>query len=58
MITKNVTDDTTGLKKAVVTMDVPAVQIVCLRQKESELNTAIKQQLLDVVSELIDKNLT
>ena len=58
MITKNITDDTTGLKKAVVTMDVPAVQIVCLRQKESELNTAIKQQLLDVVSELIDKNLT
>ena len=58
MITKNITDDTTGLKKATVTMDVPAVQIVCLRQKESELNTAIKQQLLDVVSELIDKNLT
>ena len=58
MITKNVTDDTTGLKKAVVTMDVPAVQIVCFKHKESDLNVEIKQQLLEVVSELIDKNLT
>ena len=58
MITKTVTDDATGLKKAVVTMDVPAIQIVCLKQKESDLNPVIKQQLLDVVSELIDKNLT
>jgi len=58
MITKTITDDTTGLKKAVVTMDVPAVQIVCLKQNEADLNTGIKQQLLDVVSELIDKNLT
>ena len=58
MITKNVTDDATGLKKAVVTMDVPAVQIVCFKHKESDLNVEIKQQLLEVVSELIDKNLT
>ena len=58
MITKNVTDDATGLKKAVVTMDVPSVEIVCLKQKEADLNPVIKQQLLDVVSELIDKNLT
>ena len=58
MITKNVTDDATGLKKATVTMDVPSFQIICLRQKEADLNSAIKQQLLDVVSQLIDKNLT
>ena len=58
MITKTVTDDATGLKKAVVTMDVPAIQIVCFKQKEADLNPVIKQQLLDVVSELIDKNLT
>ena len=58
MITKNLTDDTTGLKKAVVTMDVPAVQITCLKKNEADLNLAIKQQLLDVVSQLIDKNLT
>ena len=58
MITKTVTDDATGLKKAVVTMDVPAIEIVCFKQKEADLNPVIKQQLLDVVSELIDKNLT
>ena len=58
MITKTVTDDTTGLKKAVVTMDVPTVEIVCFRHKESELDSTIKQQLLAVMSELIDKNLT
>ena len=58
MITKNVTDDATGLKKAVVTMDVPSVEIVCLKQKEADLNPTIKQELLNVVSELIDKNLT
>ena len=58
MITKTVTDDATGLKKAVVTMDVPAIQIVCFKQKEADLNPVIKQKLLDVVSELIDKNLT
>ena len=58
MITKNVTDDTTGLKKATVSMDLPAINVVCLKQKAEDLNVTIKQALIDVVSELIDKNLT
>ena len=58
MITKNVTDDATGLKKAVVTMDVASVEIVCLKQKEADLNSVIKQALLNVVSEFIANNLT
>ena len=57
MITKNVTDDTTGLKKAVVSMDVPAFSITVFKKDETALNSTIKQRLLDVVSELIDKNL-
>ena len=58
MITKTVTDDTIGLKKATVSMDLPAIQVVVYKNQESDLNQDIKLKLLDVVSELIDKNLT
>ena len=58
MITKTVTDDATGLKKAVVSMDLPAIQVTVLRNREADLNLDIKIKLLEVVSELIDKNLT
>ncbi len=58
MITKTVTDDTIGLKKAVVSMDLPAIQVTILKNQESDLNQGIKLKLLEIVSELIDKNLT
>ena len=60
MITKTVTDDAKlGLKKAVVSMDLPSIEITAYNVADNSLlNTAIKKQLLDVVSEIIDKNLT
>ena len=58
MITKTVTDDATGLKKAVVSMDLPAIQVTTMKNRELDLNQDIKLKLLEVVSELIDKNLT
>tara|TARA_R100000008_G_C3421559_1_gene85141 strand:- start:130 stop:312 length:183 start_codon:yes stop_codon:yes gene_type:complete len=60
MITKTVTDDAKlGLKKAVVSMDLPSIEITAYNVADNSLlNTAVKKQLLDVVSEIIDKNLT
>tara|TARA_Y100000401_G_C8219267_1_gene172437 strand:+ start:144 stop:326 length:183 start_codon:yes stop_codon:yes gene_type:complete len=60
MITKTVTDDTTlGLKKAVTVMDLPSITVTCYGATENAaLNADTKQRLLDIVSELIDKNLS
>ncbi len=58
MIEKTVTDDSTGLKKATVKMTAPVIEIEVLKNQESNLNNEIKLRLLDVVSQLIDKNLT
>ena len=58
MIEKTVTDDSTGLKKAVVKMTTPVIEIEVLKNQEGSLNNEIKLRLLDAVSQLIDKNLT
>ena len=60
MITKTVTDDATlGLKQAVVSMDLPSISVTCYSANDDTLlNTNIKQHLLDVVTKLIDKNLS
>ena len=60
MLTKTVTDDATlGIKKAVTVMDLPSISVTTYSAADSLLlNAAVKQQLLDVVSEIIDKNLS
>ena len=58
MIEKTVTDDSTGLKKAVVKMTTPVIEIEVLKNQEGSLNNEIKLRLLEAVSQLIDKNLT
>ena len=58
MIEKTVTDDATGLKKATVKMTTPVIEIEVLRNQENTLNNEVKLRLLDIVGQLIDKNLT
>ena len=58
MIEKTVTDDSTGLKKATVKMTTPVIEIEVLRNQENTLNNEVKLRLLDIVGQLIDKNLT
>jgi len=58
MIEKTIsTDSTLGLQKAVVKFTPPVVELVSYRSKDTALNTAIKAQLLDVLGEIIDKQL-
>ena len=59
MIEKTVTDNSTlGLKQAAVKLTLPVIEITCLRAEESNLNVEIKERLLAVVSQIIDKQLT
>ena len=59
MITKTITDDSTlGIKKAVVKFEPPAIEISCYRSTETDLNTEIRARLLDIVDQLLAKNLT
>ena len=60
MITKTVTDDATlKIKKAVVSMELPTISVTSYKVTDDGLlNAEIKAQLLKVVSEIIDKNLT
>ena len=58
MIEKTIsTDSTMGLQKAVVKFTPPVIELTCYRSKETGMNTAIKAQLLDVLGEIIDKQL-
>ncbi len=51
------TDSTLSLNKAVVKLTLPVIELTSYRSKEANLNTAIKAQLLDVIGEMIDKQL-
>jgi len=51
------TDSTLGLQKAAVKFYPPVIELTCYRSKETGLNTAIKAQLLEVLGEIIDKQL-
>ena len=57
-LTKTVTDDgTLGIKKAAVSFTAPTVTMEVLRANESELNSVIRNRLLDIIGEYIDKEL-
>tara|TARA_R100000458_G_C8221179_1_gene205488 strand:+ start:244 stop:423 length:180 start_codon:yes stop_codon:yes gene_type:complete len=59
MIEKTITDDsTTGLKKAVVKLTLPAIEISCLKASENDLNPEIKERLLSVIGQILNKQLT
>ena len=51
------TDSTLGLQKAVVKFTPPVIEITSYKAKETSFNTIIKTQLLDVLGEIIDKQL-
>ena len=58
MIKKTITDnDTLSLKSAAVELTLPKIEITCLQAKETDLNAEIKARLLDVIGEIIDKQL-
>ncbi len=59
MLEKTISDDSTlGIKKAAVKLTLPAIEIDVYRNAESNLNSAIKEELLKVVSEVITKALS
>ena len=59
MLEKTITDDSTlGIKKAAVKLTLPVVEIDVYRNTESSLDSAIKEELLKVVSEVITKALS
>ena len=51
------TDSTLGLQKAIVKLTLPVIELTSYRSKDADLNVAIKDQLIDVISEIIDKQL-
>ena len=51
------TDSTLSLSKAVVKFTPPVIELTSYRSKDTNLNVAIKSQLLDVLGEIIDKQL-
>tara|TARA_R100000458_G_C8131790_1_gene146515 strand:+ start:177 stop:356 length:180 start_codon:yes stop_codon:yes gene_type:complete len=59
MLEKTITDDSTlGIKKAAVKLTLPVVEIDVYRNTESSLDSAIKEDLLKVLSEVITKALS
>ena len=51
------TDSTLGLSKAVIKFSPPVIELTCYRSKDTNLKTAIRAQLLDVLEQIIDKQL-
>ena len=51
------TDSTLGLQKAVIKFTPPVIELTSYKAKDANFNTAIKSQLLDVLGEIIDKQL-
>ena len=51
------TDSTLGLQKAVVKFTPPVIELTSYRSKDADFSIAIKSQLLDVLGEIIDKQL-
>ena len=58
MLEKTVSTDTTlNLQKATVKLTLPVIELTSYRSRDADLNVAIKDQLLNVISEIIDKQL-
>ena len=51
------TDSTLGLQKAVVKFTPPVIELTSYRNKDADFDIAIKDQLMSIVSEIIDKQL-
>ena len=51
------TDSTLGLQKAVVKLTLPVIELTSYRAQDADFNVAIKSQLLQVIGEIIDKQL-
>ena len=58
-IEKTVTDDATlGIKKASVKLTLPVVELDCYTATADTLNIEIKERLVGVIKQYIDKHLT
>ena len=51
------TDSTMGLQKAVVKFTPPVIELTCYNATDVNLTSTIKAQLLDVLKEIIEKQL-
>ena len=51
------TDSTLGLQKAVVKLTLPAIELTSYSESDANINAVIKSQFLDVISEILDKQL-
>ena len=51
------TDSTLGLQKAVVKLTLPVIELTSYRAKDADFDVAVKSQLLQVIGEIIDKQL-
>ena len=58
MLKKTITDNSTlELKSAAVELTLPKIEITCLKSKEADLNAEIRRRLIEVIGEIIDKQL-
>ena len=58
MLEKTVTTDSTlNLQKAAVKLTLPVIELTSYRAKDTDFNAAVKSQLLQVIGEIIDKQL-
>ena len=58
MLEKTITTDTIlGLQKASVKLTLPVIEITSYRSNNDFLNISIKQDLLHVITEIIEKQL-
>mgnify|MGYP003119541175 CR=1 FL=1 len=58
MLEKTITDNSSlGLKSASVKLTLPAIELICLQAQESDLNNDIKKRLIEVIGQIIDKQL-
>ena len=58
MLEKTITDNSTlGLKQVAVKLTLPVIELTCYRAVDANINTEVKERLLDVVGEIIDKQL-
>tara|TARA_B100000965_G_C19080300_1_gene535999 strand:- start:53 stop:229 length:177 start_codon:yes stop_codon:yes gene_type:complete len=58
MLEKTISDNTAlGIKQAEVKLTLPVIEITCYQAVETNINTEIKQRLLDVIGKMLDKQL-
>ena len=59
MLEKTITDDAKlGIKKAAIKLTLPSIEIDVYGSNDAVINLETKERLVDIVENIIDKNLT